>query len=419
MLDIEFIRNNPDLIKDNVAKRGINVDVDQLLEYDTKRRELITELEQLRAKQNEISSNIAGARESDRSDLIEQSSKLKTDIKSIEEELGPIIDNWQELQYQIPNIADSSVPTGESEADNVVEKTWGELPQFDFEPKDHVELMTNLNMVDFKRGTKVHGFRGYFLTGDGARLSWALWNYARDFYSQFDFSEYIAPAIVREDFFYSTGHLPAEADDLFKTQDGDYLSGTAEVPMMAYFANEIMDSNQLPFKALAFSPCYRREAGSHSKDTKGLIRVHEFYKLEQLVLCAADPTESARLHEELNSAFEQFIESLEIPYQRLNICLGDLSKSKVKQYDVEAWVPSQKQYRELSSASYFHDFQTRRFNIRYKDDQANTVYAHSLNNTAVATPRILVPLLENHQQADGSIKLPQVLVKYFGSNEIK
>lgn len=418
MLDIEFIRNNPDVIKDIARKRGVNIDIVQLLQIDKQRRELITNLESKRAEQNNLSSQIAGVEGDERQALIDSTTALKTEIKELEFRLEPIEYELQILLRQVPNIPDRTVPDGKSADDNEVEKTWGQKPDFEFETRDHIELLKLHNMVDFDRGTKVHGFRGYFLKNDGARLSWALWNYARDFYQQFGFQEFLAPAILREDFFFSTGHLPAEADDLYSTQDDDRLSGTAEVPMMAYYADEIINYNDLPFKALAFSPCYRREAGSHSKDTKGLIRVHEFYKLEQVVLCEANNETSADLHQELNGAFEQFIETLQIPYQRLNICLGDLSNSKVKQYDIEAWVPSQQQYRELSSASYFHDFQTRRFNIRYRSSDGEIVFAHSLNNTAVATPRILVPLIENHQNANGSITIPDVLMPYFGKSLI-
>ena len=277
--------------------------------------------------------------------------------------------------------------------------------------------MTSLDMVDFERGTKVHGFRGYFLKNDGALLSWAIWNYARDFFLKRGFSPFMAPTIVHKEFFYGTGHLPADAEDLFNTQDDEYLSGTSEVPMMAYHSDEIVDG--LPKKYLAFSPCYRREAGSHSKDVKGLIRVHEFYKWEQLILCEASHETSDALFEEVNKNVEDFIETLEVPYQRLAICTGDLSASKVKQYDTELWVPKEGKYREIGSASYFHDFQARRFGIRYKDSDGQNKYVHSLNSTAIPTPRILVSLVENFQNADGSVTIPSVLVPYFGKEKIE
>jgi seryl-tRNA synthetase len=312
-----------------------------------------------------------------------------------------------------------TVPEGDSDADNKEVKVWGEKPVFNFEPKDHVEIMEKLKMLDIERGTKVHGFRGYFLTGEGARLSFAIWNYAMDFFSNKKFIPVIAPSIVRKINLYGTGHLPGDMEDFYTTQDGDVLSGTAEVALMAMHSDEVLDSNSLPIRYLGFSPCYRREAGAHSKDVKGLIRVHEFYKLEQLILSEASHETSVALHEELNRNTEEFIESLGIPYHTVLNCGGDLGLGQVKKYDVELWVPKENKYREISSASYFHDFQTRRFNTRYKDKDGKLRYAHSLNCTAIPTPRILVSLVENYQQPDGSIKIPEVLHKYFGKEFIK
>jgi seryl-tRNA synthetase len=343
---------------------------------------------------------------------------VKEELKEKEEELRLVMTEWQLLMLSVPNIPDISVPEGNSDEDNVEVKQWGEKPNFNFEPKDHIELMTNLKMVDFDRGIKVHGFRGYFLTGDGARLSMAIWNYALDFFSGLGFTPIIPPVIIRRETFMGTGYLPQGEEDLYKTQDGDFLAGTAEVPLMGFHQDEILDKKDLPKKYLGFSPCFRREAGSHSKDIKGLIRVHEFYKWEQLILCPASHTESVKHHEEINQNTENFIESLGIPYHTVVNCGGDLGMGQVKKYDVELWVPKENKYREIGSASYFHDFQTRRLNIRYRDDDGKLRYAHSLNSTAIPTPRILVSLVENFQQADGSIKIPLVLQKYFGKDLI-
>ena len=279
--------------------------------------------------------------------------------------------------------------------------------------------MTKLDMVDFERGAKVHGFRGYYLKNDGARLSWAIWNYANEFFEAKGFNPMLVPAIVRKSNLYGTGHLPNDAEDVYKTQDDDYLIGTSEVSTMGYYADEVLDASLFPIKNLSFSPCYRREAGSHGKDTKGLIRVHEFYKVEQVILCEASHTESVKFHEELNRNTEEFIESLGIPYHTVLNCGGDIGQGQVKKYDIELWVPLEKKYREISSASYFHDFQTRRFNIRYKDAEGKMRYAHSLNCTAAPTPRILVSLVENFQQEDGSVMIPQALQKYMGKEVIR
>ena len=419
MLDINFIRENKDIVKDGAQKKGITVDIDKLIILDDQRRVLLKDVEAKRAEQNEANQKVAQADDAERADLINQMKVLKEALQKKEVELKQVITEWQQLMLTVPNVPDMSVPVGAGEEDNVVQKTWGEKPQFDFEIKDHIELMTSLDMVDFERGAKAHGFRGYFLQNDGALLSWAIWNYARDFFLKKQFNPFIAPAIIRKEHFYGTGHLPGDAEDIYQTQDDDMLAGTSEVPMMAYHSGEILDKSELPKRYLAFSPCYRREAGSHGKDVKGLIRVHEFFKLEQLILCEANHDQSVQFHEEINRNTEEFIESLGISYQQLEICTGDLKGAHVKSYDTELWVPKEERYREIGSASYYHDFQTRRFSIRYKDDDGQNKYAHSLNATAIPTPRILVSLVENYQNADGSVTIPSVLVPYFGKEKIE
>jgi seryl-tRNA synthetase len=418
MLDIKFIRENVDLIKEAARKKRIDINIDTLIALDNKRRRMMTTIEEKKARQNAVSELIVRSNDQkEKDDLILEMKAVKGAKELEEASFKELMKDWQSLMLQVPNIPDVSVPEGIDDSENVQVRIWGEMPQFNFLPKDHIDLMLQNKMVDFERGTKTHGFRGYFLMNDGAEISWALWNYARDFFGKKQFTPFIAPSIVKKEFFYGTGHLPKEADDLFNTQDDDFLSGTAEVPMMAYHANEILNENELPKRYLAFSPCYRREAGSHGKDTRGLIRVHEFYKLEQLILCRADHGESEALHEEINRNYEEFIESLNMPYRRLLICGGDLSASKVKQYDTEIWFPSENSYREGSSASYFHDYQTRRFNIRY-DENGKKKHVHSLNCTAVATPRLIGAIVENYQQEDGSIKIPEALVPYMMGKKV-
>jgi seryl-tRNA synthetase len=419
MLDIKFIKENKDIIKEGAKKKHIEVDIDALIAIDEKRIEMLNRVEFLRGEQNKVSVSMGGTLTQEvRQQLIEEMRLVKDELKEKEEELRTIMASWQSLMLTVPNVPDISVPEGESDADNQEVKEWGDKPTFSFEAKDHIELMTNLKMVDFDRGTKVHGFRGYFLLGDGARLSMAIWNYALDFFSNKGFTPVLPPVIIRRETFMGTGYLPQGEDDLYKTQDGDFLAGTAEVPIMGFHSDEILKEDELPKKYLGFSPCYRREAGSHSKDVKGLIRVHEFYKLEQVVICPASHGDSVKYHEEINRNTEEFIESMGIPYHTVLNCGGDLGMGQVKKYDIELWVPKEEKYREISSASYFHDFQTRRLNIRYRDAENKTRYAHSLNCTAIPTPRILVSLVENFQQADGSIKIPEVLYKYFGKEII-
>lgn len=419
MLDIKFIRENKDIVDLAITKKKVKLNLDELIKADDERLVVLAEVERLRAKQNLVSERMPQLKdESEKAELIRQMQILKEDLKKEEDKLKEIMDVWRGLMLRVPNVPDISVPDGDSDADNKEVKVWGEKPEFDFKPKDHVEIMTKLDMVDFERGTKVHGFRGYFLKNDGAILSMAIWRYAMDFFGKRGLTPMIAPAIARKEHFFGTGHLPGDAEDLFETQDDDYLSGTAEVPVMGYYSNEVLTKADLPKKFLAFSPCYRREAGSHGKDTKGLIRVHEFYKVEQVILCEASHEESVKLHEWLNRNTEEFIESLKIPYHTVMNCGGDLGLGQVKKYDIELWVPGEQKYREISSASYFHDFQTRRFNIRYKDEEGKIRFAHSLNCTAIPTPRILVSLVENFQLADGSIKVPEVLVPYLGKDKI-
>jgi seryl-tRNA synthetase len=420
MLDIKFIRENKELIALAAKKKHIDFVVEELLAVDDKRRTIMAETEKMRAEQNSASEKIARATTpEERQKLIDSMKSVKLAFEKGEEELKVVMKEWQVLMLRVPNIPDMSVPDGDSDADNKEVKAWGEKTKFAFEPKDHVDLMTAHHMVDFDRGSKTHGFRGYYLTGDGARLSFAIWNYAMEFFSNKGFNPVIPPIVLRRINFLGSGYLPQGEEDLYKTQDGDFLAGTAEVPIMGMHADEVLQSNELPLKYLGFSPCYRREAGAHGKDVRGLIRVHEFYKLEQVVICEANHETSVKHHEEVNRNTEEFIESLKIPYHTVVNCGGDLGQGQVKKYDIELWVPKENKYREISSASYFHDFQTRRLNIKYKDASGVQRYAHSLNSTAIPTPRILVSLIENYQQADGSIKIPEVLVKYFGKSEIK
>jgi seryl-tRNA synthetase len=418
MLDIKFIRENKDLIALGAKKKHIEFDVDRLIQVDEDRRALMQKVEEKRSEQNAASLEIVKAMGPEKTHILERMKFLKEELAAEEEKLKEIMHEWQLLMLQVPNLPDISVPEGESDADNQEIKKWGELPQFDFEPKSHVDIMLALDMADFERGTKVAGFRGYFLKNDGLRLTFAIWQHALNFFGDRQFVPMLVPSLVRREPLMGTGFLPQSEEDIYKVQDDLYLSGTGEVATMGYHMNEVVDKKDFPIKYLAFSPCFRREIGAHAKDVKGLIRVHEFYKFEQVLLCEASHEESVKYHEELTENTEQFIESLGIPYHRVVNCGGDLGLGQVKKYDIELWVPLEQTYREIGSASYFHDFQTRRLNIRYKDEDGKLKYAHSLNNTAIPVPRILVSLIENFQQADGSIKIPEVLVPYMNGKTV-
>ncbi len=418
MLDIHFIRENSDIVKAGALKKHIDVDIDGLLAIDDKRKRLRQELETKRAEQNRRSSEIQLAKGVEREKVIEAMQHLKSGMVESEEQLKQVMGEWQRLMLTVPNIPDMSVPDGVSDSDNLEVKRWGEQTVFSFAPQGHVELMAALGIADFERGAKVAGFRGYFLKGDGVLLANAVWQLALKHFSMKGLVPMSVPSLVRREAFLGTGYLPQGEDDLYKTQDGDYLAGTGEVATMGYHMNETLDMGVFPVRFLAFSPCFRREAGAHGKDVRGLIRVHEFFKWEQVVLCKAEHDESARLHEWLNRNTEEFIELLNIPYRTVVNCGGDLGLGQVKKYDIELWVPGEQTYREISSASYFHDFQTRRLNIRYRDIDGNMHFPHSLNSTAIPTPRILVSIVENYQQPNGTIKVPEVLIPYVGKTVI-
>lgn len=416
MLDIKFIKENAELVKAGAQKKHIEIDIGKLLELDSERLAIQSKVEELRSKQNAASAEISNT--TDKTAMIAQMTKIKAELKEEEEKLKQVMLEWQRLMLLVPNIPDMSVPEGESDEANVEVRKWGEIPQFEFAPKSHVELGQSLDLIDFERGVKAAGFRGYFLKGDLARMSMAIWNFSLDQLSKKGFTPMIVPSMVRREGFMGTGYLPQSEEDLYKTQDGEYLAGTGEVATMAYYMNEVLPRESLPVKFAAFSPCFRREIGAHGKDTKGMIRVHEFFKVEQVVLCEASHETSVQYHEELTKNAEELIQALGIPYHVVVNCGGDLGLGQVKKYDIECWVPSEGKYRETHSSSYFHDFQTRRLGIKYKDADGKLRFAHSLNNTGLATPRLLVAIMENYQQADGSIKIPEALVPYMGKDKI-
>lgn len=420
MLDIKFIRENKEIIAEAARKKLLDFKVADLLMADEKRIELVGLIDSLRQKQNEASEKIvrtddAGAK----AGLIDEMKAVKDELQTREEELKEIMKIWQGLMLQVPNIPDMSVPEGKDDSENKVFKFWGDKPKFNFMPKSQLELFTDLKLVDFERGVKVAGFRGYFLKNEAVQLSLAVWQYALNLLVKEGFTPMFTPAITRPETFMGTGYLPQGEDDLYKTQDGDFLAGTAEVPTMGFYMDEVIPREHLPIKFVSFSPCYRREAGSHGKDTRGLIRLHEFYKVEQVVLCEASHEESVNWHEKLLANAEQLMQDLKIPYQVVINCTGDLGQGQVKKYDIEAWVPSENRYRETHSISYFHDFQTRRLNTRYKDTDGKTRFVHSLNGTMSATPRLIVSLIENYQQADGSILVPEVLRPFLDTDIIR
>lgn len=418
MLDIKFIRENKDLITLGAQKKHIPFEVEKLITLDDQRLQLLGIVEGFRTEQNKVSEKIPTASPEERNTLIEEMKGVKESLQQKEDELSKVMEEWRKLMLQVPNIPDITVPEGESDEQNQEIRVWGTKPDFSFPVLDHIQLCEKNDLADFERGTKVSGFRGYFLKNGGALLEMALWQYFNQKLVHKGFTPMIVPSLVSKKTLVGTGYLPGGEDDLYCTQDEDYLAGTGEVATMSYYSDEIIDKKDLPIKIAAFSACFRREAGSHSKDTKGLIRVHEFYKLEQVILCEANHETSVSLHEYLTQNVEEMIQDLKLPYHVVVNCGGDLGQGQVKKYDIEVWMPSQQKYRETHSSSYFHDFQTRRLNIRYKDDDGKLRYVHSLNNTAVATPRIIACIVENYQQPDGTVKVPEVLIPFIGKETL-
>src|SRR3989339_121443 len=418
MLDIKFIRENKEIVQEGAKKKRVDIDITKLIALDDERLKILKEVEELRSEVNKVSNDIVRNQDSAlKIQLIEEMRVVKEDIKSKEEKLKTIMEEWQKMMLSVPNVPDISVPEGSSDAENKEVKVGGEKPIFNFEIKNQLTLISDLDLADFERGTKVAGFRGYFLKNEGALLAFALWQFFFDSLVSKGFIPMIVPSLVKKASLVGTGYIPGGEDDLYKTQDGDYLAGTGEVATMSYYSNEVLDKTKFPIKFASFSTCFRREAGSYGKDVKGFFRVHEFYKLEQVILCEASHEESVKIHEEITKNVEDLLMALNLPYHVVVNCGGDLGLGQVKKYDIEVWMPSDNRYRETHSSSYFHDFQTRRLGIRYKDENGKLRFAHSLNNTALAMPRIICQIVENYQQADGSIKIPEVLQKYLGNRE--
>ena len=420
MLDLAFIRSHPDVVKEAARLKNNDIDIDYLLEVDRKVTSLQREVEEARARQNQISKQIAKAGKDKelREKLIAEGKQLAEQIKSMEPMLIALLEERQQLLYLVPNIPDLSAPIGKDENDNVPVKYWGKIPTFDFEPRDHYTIMQNLDMADIERGVKVAGARSYILKNDAARLELALMNFAFDRVARKGYTPLIVPAMAREFCFIGNGQFPKGRDQVYAIENDDtFLVGTAEVSITGMFKDEILKVDDLPLRFVAFCPCFRREAGTYGKDTRGVFRIHQFNKVEQYIICRADHEESVLWHEALLANSEELVQALELPYRVVNVCTGDMGDGKVGMYDLECWLPSENRYRETHSCSYFHDWQARRANIRYRDEDGKVRFVHTLNNTAIASPRIMLPLLETHQQADGSVKIPTALRPYLGGQE--
>ncbi len=420
MLDLAFIRNHPDVVKEAARVKNNTLDIDYLLEVDRRVLDLQHEVEEARAEQNKISKRVqqAGKDKALRDALIAEGKGLAEQIKALEPQLKDLEEERLQLLYLVPNIPDPGAPIGKDENDNVPIREWGQKPTFDFEPLDHYALMEKLDVVDIERAVKIAGSRSYALKGDAARLELALMNFAMDRIARKGFTPLIVPAMARDFCFIGSGQFPKGRDQVYAIEGEDtFLVGTSEVSITGMYKDEILSYEDLPLTFVGFCPCFRKEAGTYGKDTRGVFRIHQFNKVEQYVIAKADHEESVRWHEQLIANSEELVQALELPYRVVNVCTGDMGDGKVGMYDLECWIPSEGRYRETHSCSYFHEWQARRVNIRYRDEDGKVKFVHTLNNTAIASPRILLPLFEVHQQADGSVRIPEALRPFMGGQE--
>lgn len=419
MLDPQLIRNNVEKVKQNTKERGMNDNtIDTWLEIDQKRTSIIKKIEEMNKRKNELAELLKDANNRT-PELIEEGKQLKTSVEPLLKEQEQYEVEWTQLINQIPNIHFDEVPKGKSDAENVTLREVGTKPIFDFEPKDHVTLMTALNLVDFETGAKVAGSQFYYLKNEAVLLDLALQQFGINLFREKGYEVVITPDLAKSRYYLGTGYAPrGDEAQIYEIEGEDLgLIATAEVTMAGYFADEIIPHTQLPKKFAAISHCYRKEAGAYGKYSKGLYRVHQFTKLEMFVYCT--PEQSRAMHQELLGIEEEIAQRLNIPYRVLEMCTGDLGAMAARKYDLEAWIPSKNDYGEITSTSNCTDFQARNLNIRYRDEQGTVKPLHMLNGTAVVLSRFPIAIIENNQQKDGSIKIPEALVPYMGITEIR
>jgi len=418
MLDIRFVREHADQVKRAARVKGFECDVDGLLDLDRRWVALKQELQEIQTSKNRSGKEIAKADETTRQALIAQMAELKKREKALAAEIEGVQPRFEALMLELPQVPADDVPEGKDDRENVELRRVGEVREFDFDPLDHVELGKRLGMIDLARGVKLSGARSYVLTGAGAMLHWAVLRYAMDFMIDRGYVPVSPPVLVREEAMLGTGWFPTGEEQAYKCErDELYLAGTAEVPVTAYHMNEILSEQELPKRYVALSSCFRREAGTYGKDTAGVYRIHQFDKVEQVIISPNDEHKSIEFHDEILLNAEAVMQALELPYRVVTVCTGDLGIGQVKKYDIETYMSSRGAYGETHSASRFHDFQARRLNMRYRDASKKTRFCHTLNNTVIASPRILISILELYQNADGSVTVPELLRPYMNGLE--
>ena len=430
MLDIDFVRKHPDIVKKAIADKNIALDLDDFIALDDKRRQVIKNTDDLRRRQNEFNGKIVNLQGTEKQNALDDIKSVSLNLKESEKELRVIEEKWGDMYALVPNIASNDTPVGVDETANVEIEKWGDVPKFDFEAKSHIQLGCDLDIIDLEKGVNTSGFRGYYLKNEGAVLHLAVLNYALKKIIKNGFVPMITPVIIKDFALFGSGHFPFGKEDIYELANtgkdksginlGDklYLAGTSEPSLLSYFATEILDESELPKKVCGYSQCFRNEVGSYGKDTKGLYRIHEFSKVEQVVLCRADEKESEQWLQKMRGYAQEILKELGLPHRVLQICTGDMGAGKRKMYDIETWMPSRKGYGETHSDSDLTDWQTRRLNIKYKTKNGEKKYPYALNNTVIASPRILIAILENFQQKDGSVKIPDPLVEFCGFDRI-
>ncbi len=429
MIDLQDLRERPKMYQDTADKKNIKINIDEFLKLDDLRRELIVFVEDMRAKKNSVSKKIPTMKGEEKEIALKEMKELSTTLKEKEDALTKAEDGWRLMQLRLPTIPLDTVPVGKSDADNREVRKVGKIRTFDFRPKDHVTLGEELDLFDIPRGVKLGGSRSYFLKGAGAQLHRAILAYTMDHLIKKGWILFDPPLMVERTFLMGSGFLPGAEEQIYAVgvqkeegaaleDDGLSLIGTSEVSVMGYHSDEVFDVKELPKKYCGLSNCFRREAGTYGKDTKGLYRIHQFEKVEQVVLCEANIDHALSLFEEIRTNAQEVLEALELPYRIMDVCTGDMGQGKVFMQDIETWMPSRDGYGETHSCSYLGDFQTRRLNIKYTDAKGDRRFAHSLNNTCIASPRILIPILELYQNKDGTVTVPEALRPYMGGVNI-
>lgn len=419
MIDIRQIRENPDRFSAACKAKRFDVDIDKLIEVDRALRTANQALQEISTEKNRIGKSIPNLPADEKQAALSQLAELKEQESHYDQDIRDLQPEFDALMQQVPQPADDDVPLGADDTENIEIRKEGQIRQFDFEPKDHVQLGLDLDIIDIERGVKLSGSRNYFLKGDGALLHWAVLRFAMDHMVGKGYVPLSVPLLMKDEAMRGTGYYPGSEDQTYRMEkDQLNLVGTAEVPLTAYRMGEILAAEELPLKYVALSSCFRREAGAAGKDTYGLYRIHQFDKVEQVVICENSAETSAKFHDEILSNAEVVMRALELPYRVVNVCTGDLGRGQAKKFDIEAWMPSRENYCETHSASKFYDFQARRMNLRYKEPGGKkNVFCHTLNNTVIASPRILIPILELYQNPDGSITVPNVLRPYMNNKE--